>query len=587
VPARNVCAVTFTRRAAGELSARLRSAGLLPPHVVTLSSFVASFLGDVRREAGATSCALVGATLFEAAALDSELDHAGSTPMTMERCIAEALRTHGAAAGDADELAAPLAATVAASLLALGATWHTDTADTSLAKDVLNAARSWKAQFKALAADKMPDRVKLLKRISGAAGSRSFTFDDQNAAALRRILQWVRGSLEAAVAAEEPPPVTGDDAKLIAVALARHAVFGEFGDEQSRLAMPAWAVNPACIDAAKRVIERAGAVHYLLDELQDTDAAQFELFAMLAQSHGGVRLTAVGDCDQSICACLSVLCPSRRAETPRLLVASADAFRGASYKRLQHAVECLFCAADWRLLANNYRSTPAIVAACAALLTPNYSTSVPPVPPAKALVAVRRQGVPVQLVQCSDAQSQRACIIREITAWRAAGLALGALGAGVGDGMAVLCASNAEVHAFLKHLRSAGFTSAVASSKAELRAPPPGALTISTIHGVKGLEFEAVFLLLPASLWRAEEAEMAEHRRVGYVAASRPRSLLHVSYTGTAHPFATQLRSTMAQELLQEATCSTTGGSHNIATLLGAVHEPEAAAHGDSDDGIW
>jgi DNA helicase-2/ATP-dependent DNA helicase PcrA len=62
------------------------------------------------------------------------------------------------------------------------------------------------------------------------------------------------------------------------------------------------------------------------------------------------------------------------------------------------------------------------------------------------------------------------------------------------------------------------------------------ALVISTVHSAKGKEWDAVFVIwavdgwFPSSRAAANEAELEEERRLMYVALTRPRNHLAVSY---------------------------------------------------------
>ena len=75
--------------------------------------------------------------------------------------------------------------------------------------------------------------------------------------------------------------------------------------------------------------------------------------------------------------------------------------------------------------------------------------------------------------------------------------------------------------------------------RAEQNNPPtlPG-VTLATLHGAKGLEWEKVYLVgasdgtLP---WRGESIE--EERRLFYVGITRARKTLALSYAGVASPF--------------------------------------------------
>ncbi len=67
-------------------------------------------------------------------------------------------------------------------------------------------------------------------------------------------------------------------------------------------------------------------------------------------------------------------------------------------------------------------------------------------------------------------------------------------------------------------------------------APDEGRLTLSTIHSAKGLEWHAVFVIwaaegrFPAQYSTIDEAEIEEERRLFYVAITRAKRLLYVSY---------------------------------------------------------
>ncbi len=77
------------------------------------------------------------------------------------------------------------------------------------------------------------------------------------------------------------------------------------------------------------------------------------------------------------------------------------------------------------------------------------------------------------------------------------------------------------------------------ASVADIAAPEgeeEESLTLSTIHSAKGLEWKAVFILwvldgkLPLSRTAEDEEEMEEERRLLYVAATRAKDLLVLTY---------------------------------------------------------
>lgn len=87
-------------------------------------------------------------------------------------------------------------------------------------------------------------------------------------------------------------------------------------------------------------------------------------------------------------------------------------------------------------------------------------------------------------------------------------------------------------------LQNAMLASAVDAPDAEV-----GQVTLMTVHMAKGLEFDAVFLvgveddLFPHIHSHGEPEEVEEERRLCYVAITRARSVLHLSYARTRRKF--------------------------------------------------
>ena len=402
--------------------------------------------------------------------------------------------------------------------------------------------------------------------------------------------------------------MVGSDAAQLAAGLVAAACGRARG--AGALPLPVWAAGPEVTAAVLRVLNQMHPAYYVQDEVQDTDAAQFELFAHLgafgATKPSQCRLTVVGDCDQAICACHASALLSCGCQLTCTM--HADSFRGASVAK-QHEVSAqLFPLGTFTRieLATNYRSTPAIVAVSCALVSQNYLHAAPGSLPQKQLVAKRAAGVPVQLACCNTRAVEYARILAEIDAWRAAGLALGKGGPGEGDGMAVVFWRNADKDAFAEQARRVwarrsdrplvvlGKDDAPAASGTSTPAVTSGSLVIGTIHSVKGLEYEVLFLaglgdMAPDKAMAHLPKTWASHadwvlktvpdpgeacceiRRLLYVAASRARSLLHVSYAG-AEATASEVVGVLRQLPTSQVRVVSCDSAMRAATLAAAPH---------------
>jgi DNA helicase-2/ATP-dependent DNA helicase PcrA len=77
------------------------------------------------------------------------------------------------------------------------------------------------------------------------------------------------------------------------------------------------------------------------------------------------------------------------------------------------------------------------------------------------------------------------------------------------------------------------FVAKIAAQSASLRDAPANAVVLSTIHSAKGLEWEAVFLvgMEQGVLPHASNDDVEEERRVAYVALTRAKRLLGLTYS--------------------------------------------------------
>ena len=122
--------------------------------------------------------------------------------------------------------------------------------------------------------------------------------------------------------------------------------------------------------------------YILIDEYQDTNAAQYQLISMLVNEHK--NLAVVGDDWQSI-----------------------YSWRGADFQNILR-FERDYPASTVIKLEQNYRSTKAILEAAHAVITKNKARS------DKKLWTDGAQGLPVQLMQCSNERTESEYIVRRI-----------------------------------------------------------------------------------------------------------------------------------------------------------------------------
>ena len=605
--------VTFTRKAVDELRKRVRKARLpVPSRIVTIDSFVPTFLSSVCRQAKMPSVVLLSKDESEAAALGEQ--SAEDKAPTLRDFVIMALARSGRDAGmeETKQLASALTTELQKAMQHAGAYWST--ADEAMMKAVAKAALEqgetvWSNGIKEVAA-KSPVVLTSTSRYQ-----KRYIVTDGNVDDLYDLMLNVRTFLGAYEQRDPTNPcriLTKPESVQLAAALAAKAVL-------PRGEQPPWALQPPpewvtedMVKAAKEVLTRDQS-WFMLDEVQDTDCAQFGFFAYHSKFGAGKtesRLTIVGDFDQSI-----------------------YSFRGATPVALRTQIAALFPGLKAHVLEINYRSTPAIVAACRAIIAPNYTNADDA---CKDLKANRAGGLPVQLVQCASIDAEYERIAAEIDAWYASGVALGKGAAvGKGDGMAVLFWRNVDVKAFAAFMRErwsqcsprddnqilecreeapsgseAGSTTA-ATDAATGEPEPTGALFVGTIHAAKGAEFEIVFLAglgaMPPSensnwptSWRKhakwvakqfgedQAGADAENRRLQFVAASRPRSLLHMSYAVPANPKPDDepcaavdcIRRALGGDLLKEFTCAAGQAAslvadfpHNAVVLLGDDRE--------------
>jgi DNA helicase-2/ATP-dependent DNA helicase PcrA len=257
------------------------------------------------------------------------------------------------------------------------------------------ARRMWVSTFHAACS-------RILRREATLLGYRSsFTIYDQ--ADAQRLTDWVRRDLNLdpkrfppralhnQISALKNELVLAEDYAKMAVAPAERRLADVYTEYQRRLqessavdfddllllAVRLFREHP---EALKRYQDRFK--HILVDEFQDTNAAQFELVHLLAQDHRSVMV--VGDVDQSI-----------------------YKFRGADFRNLLK-FEDAFPEATTVVLDQNYRSSQRILDAANAVIENNASRR------AKHLWTDQGEGEPIVRFQGDDEHDEAAFVTREI-----------------------------------------------------------------------------------------------------------------------------------------------------------------------------
>jgi DNA helicase-2/ATP-dependent DNA helicase PcrA len=257
------------------------------------------------------------------------------------------------------------------------------------------ARRMWVSTFHAACS-------RILRREASLLGYRSsFTIYDQSDA--QRLTDWVRRdlnldpkrypprSLHNQISALKNELVLPGDFQRMAVAPAERRLADVYAEYQRRLREASAVDFDDLLVLAVRLFReypealkryQARFKHILVDEFQDTNAAQFELVRLLAEDHRSVMV--VGDVDQSI-----------------------YKFRGADFRNLLK-FEDAFPEATTVVLDQNYRSTQRILDAANAVIENNASRR------AKHLWTDQGEGEPIVRYQGDDEHDEAGFITREI-----------------------------------------------------------------------------------------------------------------------------------------------------------------------------
>lgn len=257
------------------------------------------------------------------------------------------------------------------------------------------ARRMWVSTFHAACS-------RILRREATLLGYRSsFTIYDQSDA--QRLTDWVRRDLDldpkrfpprqlhAQISALKNELVLPQQYRETAVGPAERRIADVYTEYQRRLqeasavdfddllvlAVRLFREHPEALDRYRQRFR-----HVLVDEFQDTNAAQFELIRLLTAEHRSV--TVVGDDSQSV-----------------------YRFRGADYRNLLK-FEDAFPEATVVVLDQNYRSTQRILDAANAVISNNPSSR------KKHLWTDKTQGEPIVRFQGDDEHDEAQFVVREV-----------------------------------------------------------------------------------------------------------------------------------------------------------------------------
>lgn len=250
--------------------------------------------------------------------------------------------------------------------------------------------------------------------------------------------------------------------------------------------------------------------HILVDEYQDVNDQQIDLLRLL----NSVNLFAVGDPRQSI-----------------------YGWRGS---KMQHIIDFpnIHPAAQVIQLTKNYRSNKNIVALCNAIINKTGYEDLES--------ASEEEGI-VELNYYKTEDNQALAIVNDIVLYE-----------GNRKNIFVLSRTNKALEKIKEACEAKGIDYLLRTD--ELRRPgieaQNGQVTLATVHAIKGLEAERVYLIsanganFPCKatdhpvmdLYHMQEDydSYAEELRVLYVALSRPQKELYISYTANLSPFFTE-----------------------------------------------
>lgn len=237
--------------------------------------------------------------------------------------------------------------------------------------------------------------------------------------------------------------------------------------------------------------------YLMIDEFQDINRVQYEIVRLLAWPRN--NLFIVGDDDQGIY--------GFRGARPELMLRFPHEYPDA--KRI--------------LLRKNYRSSAEVVEASLRLIRTNKQRF------EKDLIAQNRGGTKPEVCGYASAKAEAEAIIAKLKKRLAAGLLL--------SDAAILYRSRRAAITMRQCLQEAGLWDSKRQQNGESQDMP----CCMTFHASKGLEFDEVFLIganegiTPAKEAVSSAEQLEEERRMFYVAMTRAKRLLHISFTNGSY----------------------------------------------------
>lgn len=243
-----------------------------------------------------------------------------------------------------------------------------------------------------------------------------------------------------------------------------------------------------------------GFSHVLVDEYQDVNASQIEILSLLKPD----QLFCVGDPRQAI-----------------------YGWRGSDINYILNFTEH-YPDAQVIVLTKNYRSTPDLVSLGNKVIEPLGLPS---------LESARSESVPLHLLECRSDEDEFSFTIQKILSLQ---VPL--------HEIFVLSRTNKQLTELSKRMKTHNIPHLIRNDDAkEVTATPKNAVVLATVHAIKGLEAEQVFVLganganFPCRgsdhpvidmVTVDEYNKFEEERRVFYVGLTRAKKALYLTYTG-------------------------------------------------------